>query len=223
MVDTTLTLGYWGGFRGLAEGPRLFLEYTGTKYHEKFYKMEEKEAWFAEDKQKLNFDFPNLPYIVDGTEKVTESEAVILYVILKSGKTELLGKTVKDQVTVATLKGVAQDTFTDLVKLMFNPEHEKHREETFKTKVWPRLDQFEKFVSGKKFFLGDYITTADFKIYVLLKMVHGVEASVCDKYPNLKAFVKNFSEVPELQSYLKSDRNKEQNTMPAFCPLNSKW
>jgi len=223
MVDANLTLGYWGGFRGLAEGPRLFLEYTGLKYDEKFYQFENKEAWFAEDKQKLGFDFPNLPYIVDGSEKVTESEAVILYIIHKSGKLDLLGKTVKDQITVATLKGVAQDVFTDVVKLMFNPEHEKHREETFKTKVWPRLDNLEKFVTGKKFFLGDYITTADFKIYVLLKLVHGIEASVCEKYPNLKAFVHTFSDLPELQSYFKSDRNKEKFVMPAFAPLNSKF
>jgi len=99
MVDTTtVTLGYWGGFRGLGEICRLVLEYTGTKYTQRLYTFDKAAEWFGEDKLKLGFEFPNLPYLIDGTEKVTESDAVVLYVLHKTGHTELLGKDAKEKV-----------------------------------------------------------------------------------------------------------------------------
>jgi len=111
MVDTKVTLGYWGGFRGLGEIERLVLEYCGVKYDEKFYTFDKKEEWFAGDKQTLGFDFPNLPYLISGDCKVTESEAIIIYVAHKTGKTHILGKDAKDQVKVATFRGVCKDIF----------------------------------------------------------------------------------------------------------------
>jgi len=50
MVDTGLTLGYWGGFRGLGEIERLALQYTGIKYAEKFYFFDKTDEWFKGDK-----------------------------------------------------------------------------------------------------------------------------------------------------------------------------
>ncbi len=44
--------------------------------------------------------FPNLPYLIDGDFKLTESRAINLYVIMKSGKTDLLGKTIEDKARV---------------------------------------------------------------------------------------------------------------------------
>jgi glutathione S-transferase len=40
----------------------------------------------------LGLIFPNLPYVIDGDFKLTESKAIHLYIIKKSGKTDLLGK-----------------------------------------------------------------------------------------------------------------------------------
>ncbi len=39
----------------------------------------------------MGFDLPNLPYLVDGSYKLTESNAIENYIILKSNKLELLG------------------------------------------------------------------------------------------------------------------------------------
>jgi len=45
------------------------------------------------DKSKLNLDFPNLPYLINGDFKLTESIAIARYIIRKSNKKDLLGKT----------------------------------------------------------------------------------------------------------------------------------
>jgi len=71
-TKTTPTLGYWG-IRGLAEPIRLLAEYVGVAYTNKKYTSY--EEWTA-DKFSLGFDFPNLPYWVDGSVKITESDAI---------------------------------------------------------------------------------------------------------------------------------------------------
>lgn len=44
--------------------------------------------------------FPNLPYIVDGDVKISESDVLPRYVIKKSGKKELLGKDARDSALI---------------------------------------------------------------------------------------------------------------------------
>ena len=55
----------------MAQPIRMLLEHTGTEYKEKQYKCGpapdfDKSCWF-EIKETLGFDFPNLPYMIDGT------------------------------------------------------------------------------------------------------------------------------------------------------------
>jgi glutathione S-transferase len=61
----------------------LLLSYTGTPFNEVAYTTPEK--WFGEDKQSIGFDFPNLPYLIDGDFKLTESSAIAKYIIKRSG------------------------------------------------------------------------------------------------------------------------------------------
>jgi glutathione S-transferase len=90
---TKVTVGYWK-IRGLGQFIRHLLAYTGTDFQEVQYDNQDK--WFKEEKGSLGFDFPNLPYLIDGEFKITESIAVAKYVIKRSGRTELLGKNTQD-------------------------------------------------------------------------------------------------------------------------------
>lgn len=57
----------------------------------------------------LGLPFPNLPYLIDGSYKLTESKAIYHYIIKKSGKVELLGKDLKDKARVESLVSVLAD------------------------------------------------------------------------------------------------------------------
>ena len=85
--------GYWSircGPRGNVN--RNILNYAGVDYTEKIYDVqtEEGRAEWANDKANLGIPFPNIPYIIDGDLKLSESKAVTLYICEKWAP-ELLG------------------------------------------------------------------------------------------------------------------------------------
>lgn len=90
MDSNKYILGYWG-IRGRGQVLRLLLAYTGLEWEDKVYTGPEK--WFGNgDKLTLGFDFPNLPYLIHGDFKLTESYAIAKYICAVSSKKELLGK-----------------------------------------------------------------------------------------------------------------------------------
>ena len=92
-----VTFGYWG-VRGLGQVSRLLLAYTGAVWED--VKYTSPDQWFGKDKQGLGIPFANLPYLIDGDFKLSESKAINSYIIQRSGNTELLGKNLQDQARV---------------------------------------------------------------------------------------------------------------------------
>lgn len=81
VMDSEITLGYWG-IRGLGQVPRLLLTYTKANWKNKVYT--DRDTWFNNDKKNIGFAFPNLPYLIDGNLKLTESAAINRYIINRS-------------------------------------------------------------------------------------------------------------------------------------------
>ncbi len=114
MVESKITIGYWD-IRGLAAPIRYLLEYLSVDYNDHHYFYGEapdfnKDSWFKV-KHSLGFDFPNLPYLVDGGLKITESHAIFRYISNKH-KPDLLGKTIEEKGKVDMLMGYIQDIRT---------------------------------------------------------------------------------------------------------------
>ncbi|KAJ3227773.1 Glutathione S-transferase Mu 4 [Chytriomyces hyalinus] len=78
-------LAYWA-IRGLAAPIRYLLEYTNTPYEDKHYSQgdgpEFSRAEWMDEKPGLSADLPfaNLPYFIDGSVKLTQSNAIIRYI-----------------------------------------------------------------------------------------------------------------------------------------------
>jgi glutathione S-transferase len=115
-----LVLGYWK-IRGLAQPLRHLLSYTGLEFQEVQY--DNREKWFQEDKVNIGLDFPNIPYLIDGDFKLTESTAIAKYIPHLSGHTDLLGKTAEDQGKVDSILGVFSDAFKEIPSLLWNKDH----------------------------------------------------------------------------------------------------
>ena len=83
-MDSEYILGYWKT-RGRGQVPRLLLAYSGLNWQDKIY--EGTGEWFGNgDKNNLGLEFPNLPYLICGDFKLTESSAINNYILRKSNK-----------------------------------------------------------------------------------------------------------------------------------------
>ena len=118
---SNLTLGYWN-IRGLAESIRLLLHYLEIEYKEVLYDFGpapdfKMDSWFNV-KYTLGLDYPNIPYLIDGDFKMTESNAILRYICEKY-KPELLGETLKERAFVNMAVGVLGDLNSAKSKLMY--------------------------------------------------------------------------------------------------------
>ena len=124
-----ITLGYWG-VRGRAHTLRLLLEYTGTNWQETTYTND--SDWFDRDKPALGLPFPNLPYLIDGTLKLTETTAIARYIIDRSCKQELLGIDIKDRAIVNNLVGVIADCNDAFAAILYQKNGLSSRDTSWK-------------------------------------------------------------------------------------------
>uniref|UniRef100_A0A3Q4GFQ2 glutathione transferase n=1 Tax=Neolamprologus brichardi TaxID=32507 RepID=A0A3Q4GFQ2_NEOBR len=139
---------------------RLLLEYTGDKYEEKQYVCGEapdydKSQW-TDVKFKLGMDFPNLPYLVDGNRKITQSNAIMRYIARKHN---MCGETEDEKIRVDVLENQAMDLRLAFIKLTYlnidqKPEYLKNLQCTLK--------QFSDFLGGRKWFVGDKVSVNTF-------------------------------------------------------------
>uniref|UniRef100_A0A669D913 glutathione transferase n=1 Tax=Oreochromis niloticus TaxID=8128 RepID=A0A669D913_ORENI len=149
-----MTLAYWD-IRGLAQPIRLLLEYTGEEYEDKYYVCGEapnydKTCWI-DVKNKLGLDFPNLPYLLDGDRKITQSNAIMRYIARKHN---MCGETEDEKIRVDVLENQAMDLRLAFIKLTYlnidqKPEYLKNLQCTLK--------QFSDFLGGRKWFVGDKV------------------------------------------------------------------
>ena len=80
MVQARPIFGYWNA-RVVDRGNvnRSLLAYANVDYEDKRYDFGTPN-WGEQDKNSLGFDYPNLPYVIDGDFKLTESGAVTMYI-----------------------------------------------------------------------------------------------------------------------------------------------
>jgi glutathione S-transferase len=112
MEGTKLTIGYWK-IRGLISPVKYILEYLGKEYNAVDYEQGDgpefsRESWL-QVKPNLGLDFPNLPYLLDGDVKITESSAMLRYIANKYGDQSFSGKNAKDKAIVDMMYGVVSD------------------------------------------------------------------------------------------------------------------
>ncbi|KAL4701650.1 hypothetical protein H8959_015654 [Pygathrix nigripes] len=200
-----MILGYWD-IRGLAHAIRLLLEYTDSNYKEKKYLMGhapdyDRSQWLNE-KFKLGLDFPSLPYLIDGTHKITQSNAIMRYIARKHN---LCGKTEEEKIRVDILENQLMDNRMELARLCFDPNFEKLKPK-YLEQLPEKLKLYSQFLGKRPWFAGDKITFVDFLAYDVLDMKCIFEPSCLDAFPNLKDFISRFEGLKKISAYMKSSR-----------------
>nr|XP_040143363.1 glutathione S-transferase Mu 2 isoform X2 [Ictidomys tridecemlineatus] len=200
-----MTLGYWD-IRGLAHAIRLLLEYTDSSYEEKRYTMGDapdydRSQWLDE-KFKLSLDFPNLPYLIDGPHRITQSNAILRYIARKHN---LCGETGEEKTRVDILENQAMDTRMQLAMVCYSPDFEKKKPEYLET-LPEKMKLYSQFLGKHPWFAGDKITFVDFIAYDVLDQHRLFEPKCLDAFPNLKDFMSRFEGLKKISAYMKSSR-----------------
>ncbi|XP_040854599.1 glutathione S-transferase Mu 1-like isoform X2 [Ochotona curzoniae] len=148
-----MTLGYWD-VRGLALPIRLLLEYTGTSYEEKHYTMGDApdydQSLWLNEKFKLGLDFPNLPYLIDGTHRLTQSNAIVRYL---GRKHNLCGETEEEKIRVDILENQVMDNRWQLIMVCKSPDYEKLKPDYLKG-LPDKLTLYSQFLGKRPWFAG---------------------------------------------------------------------
>jgi len=188
-------IGYWK-IRGLASPIRYFMEYLNVSYDETLYEVTDgpefsRNAWL-DKKFTLGLDFPNLPYLMDGNEKITESHAILMYLGRKYNA-ETLGRNTSDSAKVDMVAG----SIKDLNNFIIGHCYGTGDKEAVVNGLESRLPNFENFLGKKTYLVGDYLTFVDFLFYELLELIDFISES------------KSFANFENLRNYLANMRNSE--------------
>ncbi|XP_008848597.1 glutathione S-transferase Mu 7 isoform X1 [Nannospalax galili] len=200
-----MILGYWD-IRGLAHGIRLLLEYTDSSYEEKRYIMGDApdydQSQWLNEKFKLGLDFPNLPYLIDGPHKITQSNAILRYIARKHN---MCGETEDEKIRVDILENQLMDTRMVLARLCYNPDFEKLKPE-YLEQLPGMIKLYSEFLGMQPWFAGDKITFVDFIAYDVLERNQVFEPKCLDEFPNLKGFIARFEGLQKISAYMKTSR-----------------
>ncbi|KAM5257048.1 glutathione S-transferase Mu 4 isoform 4-T4 [Ctenodactylus gundi] len=200
-----MTLGYWD-IRGLAHAIRLLLEYTDSSYEEKRYTMGDapdydRSQWLNE-KFKLGLDFPNLPYLIDGAHKLTQSNAILRYIARKHN---MCGETEEEKIRVDMLENQAMDVSNQLARVCYSPDFEKLKPE-YLEQLPGMMKLFSEFLGKQQWFVGNKITFVDFLAYDILDLHRVFDPKCLDAFPNLKDFISRFEGLKKISAYMNSSR-----------------
>ena len=159
-----MQFGYWA-IRGLGQSIRFEIHYLGIQDQVTIKNYTSKEEWFEKDKVEMKFDFPNVPYLVNGDFFLTESKAIEDYLALKY-KPELLGTTEEEKAKVQMVHGIVKELNGKLRQFMYGGKKEELDE------VIPaKLPPLAKFLGEKKFLISDSPCTADFLFYEIVDLL----------------------------------------------------
>ncbi|XP_055962528.1 glutathione S-transferase Mu 2-like [Sorex fumeus] len=200
-----MTLGYWD-LRGLAHAIRLLLEYTDTKYEEKKYGMGDapdydRSQWLNE-KYKLGLDFPNLPYLIDGPHKITQSNAILRYLARKHN---LCGETEEEKIRVDVVENQTMDTRIQMARVCYSPDFEKLKPE-YVEGLPEKMKQYSQCLGKRPWFAGEKLTYVDFLAYDVLDQNRLFVPTCLDPFQNLKDFMTRFEGLKRISAYMKSSR-----------------
>jgi len=191
-----MEFGYWG-IKGRGELIRWLIAYLKLDVKEVAYT--DPAVWFGDKKKSLNLPFPNLPYLVDGNVKLSESAAIPVYLSGKANRSDLFGKDFTEQAQVRMILGVLED----ISKNAFMPIYASPNEEATKagyakaleegSAAVTKINEIAAFLGDKEYLLG-HLTFADLslayvsEVFAATTLALGVPCPVC-KHENISKLV----------------------------------
>ncbi|EAR83562.1 glutathione S-transferase, amine-terminal domain protein (macronuclear) [Tetrahymena thermophila SB210] len=203
--SANLVLGYWGlPLRG--QPLRYILELANYPYTETKYTLSQATDWFGKDKQELELDFPNLPYLIHGDFSITESSNIANYLIQLTKQYYLQGEG-QDKYRVDNIRYVCDELAAKIFSSTLQKEEEKKNQ--LDTQILPKIKQLQKVLGTQTSFFKK-LTLADIYAYTALAYFKKTYSKEYQQFSSdFDPFLKRFEEIPRIKNYHQSQRYKK--------------
>ena len=191
-MDSKPIIGYWH-IRGLAQPIRLLLTYLGVEFEDRAYAEGgppdfDGSSWTSV-MNTLGLDFPNLPYLIDGDLKISESSVILDYLALKY-RPEMAGETIKQQAEIYASRTCYEPNFAELKDQMI-------------IDVSREVAVVAKYLGTKSFLYGEKITWPDFFLYEFLDMLEDLApGTIGGINQNLVEYQSRVASLPNIPEYI---------------------
>ncbi|KAL4483071.1 hypothetical protein ABPG74_019097 [Tetrahymena malaccensis] len=207
-INEKIVLGYWAAHLQ-GQPSRYVLELAGIPYEDRVYTMQNRADWFEKDKQTLGFDYPNLPYLIHGDFKITESQNVVNYVIEVTNQQKLLGEG-KDKYRVGHVRYVCQELIGKLFGAIRN-ENAEEKQKTIQNDVLPKARLVQTYLGSQNKFCND-LTIADIYAYVFFfNLKKKAPEAYAEFAAQIDPLLQNFESIPNIKKYQESERFAKVN------------
>lgn len=218
MSSGKIKLGYWK-IRGLAEAMRMMLNYADVDYENVMYECGDAPDFDRSDwlnvKFTLGLDFPNLPYLIDGDVKLTQSISILHYLSVKTGLFPK-GVSMGEISRYDMLDHVITDFISVGSRLCYSSaEDYAANKPAAMVKAKEFIKQFSDALGNRKFVAGDDITGTDFWLFEALDKFTRMEPNIIEP-DNIKEYMNRIKGLPQLKKYFSSPESTRK------LPLNNK-
>jgi glutathione S-transferase len=169
--------------------------------------------WGAE-KFKLGLDLPNLPYLIDGDIKVTQSLAVTRYLGRKFGLVP--GDSERDILKCEMIEQEAMDLRDAFQKLCLDKEFEQ-KKAAYIENVGGKLGLLDTYIGAGPFVLGEKLTYVDFMVYEFVSQIRKLTPETVEKNENLVRLLQHFRDLPQLKDFFNCEEFKTTAINPSFA------
>jgi len=190
---------YWP-LRGLGQQIHWLCEVGGIDYEVRHMNP---TLWQTE-KPSIELDYPNIPHILDGDFRMSESSAIMKYLSKKCG---LAPKTNVEVANSDMAEGALGDLTSPFGRLIFSDNYDTEKlkyPEQYKAK----LAVFEKVLSKRPYLAGDRLTWTDIVLYESLDVNSMFVPGVLDDFPKVQEFKARVDSLENVVAYRNSDRFK---------------
>merc|ERR1712226_899514 len=231
-----MELGYWN-IRGLAEPIRYLLKYAEIEYTERLFQLKPEEDGgetynFTTSYQKSDWgvlkptqphDFPNVPYLTDGEQHITQHQAIMAYISRKHNI--LMPQSAEEHWRVDMINGVKWDWMTKFGLMCYGFDGQGENALQLYTDnelpIWRK--KMDDYFGKHKYCAGETLTYADLGMFEMMDMHQEIVAKDCFKdEANILAFMERIGNISQIKAYRETDEFKQMTCMNPSAKFNSR-
>ena len=211
-TSTKPVLGYWA-IRGLGHPIRMMFAYCGVDFEDVLYDVTgepgnwDRSAW-TDVKETLGLEYPNLPYLIDGETKLTETVAIMKYVARKY-KPSLLGNNAAQFARLEMLQehcGKLKGQSTMPAYMRPDGKEGDELKDHIAELCTPLLEKIMEVKGDSKFLIGDELTWLDFFLAENLDYLDTIlDQRFAALIPASSEYLNEFKQIEEIKKYYESE------------------